>query len=534
MSYKKFFFYGAFVLGVAVGGSSLVLYYNYWIPSPGYLPSLEFSPQSLGAQTSSSQLYKNSNCHLFFPCDRRNAVLPEHTENDAIGENSHEASMRSSKGVLGGEPASLVNVKNENLLNCNSFSSPLTSSTQATFSELCSPAAALGLPSHNAVRDCGGYIASLNYERRIPNWVLEVLDSESIKPLHNFNKDHPEHEKNLGLKKRKTTSSVNVDKKFYEKSGEKEEKAESHTPTPPQDVAPSRSHSRFFADPTVSETFRVDPRVYTSSGMRGISRGHLASAQYHTATQQELDSTFNMNANIVPQDMVLNALDWFRLESLGLKLARSLHGSSAENKGVRKEKQFEGRNAKLYVASGPLFLPQRSTNGFLEMKYHLLEARKPIYQIVAVPTHFFKVFVSERRESSSGKPEYAAAGFLLPNEPIPEERPLTDYKVPISNIEFYTGLHFFPSVNAATLPDLCTKLPCDAKGSGLFNSKFRPIAQLRSASSIPELRSRYHKILEDRQTKKTVGEDINSIIEKEFQIRLETLLASATASVDEA
>lgn len=404
-------------------------------------------------------------------------------------------------------------------------------------------AAALGLPSQHSVRYFDGYISSFNCERRIPNWVVEVLEGNRLK--RGYVEKEESSPVSSGQKNNTTSLSVNPEesqvgqeKDFSPSAGEKilekdreneiEHQKES---TLPWDEYENRQPSTFFADPSVRKAFQVVPKLYADSGAHGISRGHLASARSHKASQNERNSTYNMSFNIVPQEMTSNALDWYRLESFAVRLARDLQKKQPKKSEGKKEKSFADTEAKLYVASGPVFLPRKSKDGFLKMKYTFLEGKNPFYQMVAIPTHLFKVLVTEQRQSPSEKPRYTAAAFLLPNEPIPIEHPLTHYQVPISSLEFITGLHFFPLVNAASLPDLCSEFNCECKCSGVFTRKFRQVAQLRSATSVPELRSRFHDILEEHRTN-GAGKNLESIMQKEYNMRLETLLASANEQVD--
>lgn len=396
----------------------------------------------------------------------------------------------------------------------------------------CMEAAALGLPSDQAVRCYGGYIASLNYERRIPNWVVEVLNYSRLRPSGGLNSSTASSASRESAgssstaKTEKKSSKVKKEEDCVEikrKEEEEEEDVEAHHGI-------SRQHSSFFADPTVEDVFRVSPRVYSDSGYWGISRGHLAPAQFHKASQDEMNATFNMNANIVPQDMAFNALDWFRLEVLTMRIARALQqGTQEKKKGA--VKPYADPEARLYVATGPAFVPTRNKDGQLQVVYDVLESKKP-EQMVAVPTHLYKVLVAERRETASASPQYSAAAFLLPNHAIAEERPLSEYQVPISSLESLTGLRFFPAVNAAALPNLCNRFRCDAKGSALFNSKYRPIAQLRSATSVPELRQRFHKIVEEHTKEKGGKSSLDASIEKEYKKRLEVLVAKSVQPVD--
>ncbi|KAH9598374.1 DNA/RNA non-specific endonuclease [Trypanosoma melophagium] len=357
-----------------------------------------------------------------------------------------------------------------------------------------------GLPSDERVRVFDGFIASLNYERRVPNWVLEY-----IPPI----------------------TSANGDEKEKEKEKEKEGDPK----------AVRREGMKFFADPTVPEPFRVLPDDYSSGGKqeqqqhtRGLSRGHLAAAQFHKASADEMAQTFNMNANIVPQDTTMNAVDWLRLENLTRKLRRHYEGG-------------------LWVVTGPLFHP-RLVNGDLRSWGWDEDSRHPssitpvhktnnnnnnnsgdagntrkvvCYELVgkhdvAVPTHLFKVLLGERVDGS-----HEIAAFLMPNEPIVVERPLVAYQVPVREIEHKTGLQFFPNVISTDtakslsswgmgknnnskansqmldlLPNICRRFQCEARTVALFQT-YRNVARLRAAQSEPELQQVFSTIIEEQQ-----------------------------------
>jgi endonuclease G len=62
-------------------------------------------------------------------------------------------------------------------------------------------------------------------------------------------------------------------------------------------------------------------------------------------------------------------------------------------------------------------------------------------QMVAVPTHFFKVVLGEKRNSSEGT---VLGAFALPNMPIDPKTPLASFAVPISSLEEAVGISFFP------------------------------------------------------------------------------------------
>lgn len=124
-------------------------------------------------------------------------------------------------------------------------------------------------------------------------------------------------------------------------------------------------------------------------------------------------------------------------------------------------------------------------------KYGLLTAVLVIWfsvSAVAVPTHFAKVVLTSRStrrglpgssgpSSSSttitgadssltssgggvgGPKEYSIGAFVLPNEPIPDETPLTRFVVPVDAVESSSGLSLFPQQLKNMSQDLCKVSP---------------------------------------------------------------------------
>ncbi|KAG5484198.1 hypothetical protein CUR178_07353 [Leishmania enriettii] len=407
--------------------------------------------------------------------------------------------------------------------------SPEQASTlTANFLQQCNNAAAYGLPSTAEVRCYGGYLASLNYERRIPNWVIEVVDYRRLPS------------------RRRSPAAAPATSGGDAAQGEEEEGVEDTS----SDREVSRNRSNFYADNTVPEVFRVEPDSYTS---RGMSRGHLAAAQLHKASQAEMDATFNMNANIVPQDMTLNAVDWLRLESLTRKLSKevSVGQQRGDNTPVKNTTESEGASSggKLYVVTGPAFVPrfvrvERRPDGTeahvplssadaspatwkttapvkLMMTYEL--TGNPAHGTpVAVPSHLFKVLLVEE----NGGRSHSAAAFMMPNGPIVEELPLTAYQVPIERLQLLTGLQFFPSMDVTRLPDLCKTYKCDAPPSALFKH-YRQVAQLRAADSLPRLKQTYAALQAS-----AAGGKLDGVVVREFEKRTEELLAEAVGPTD--
>lgn len=67
---------------------------------------------------------------------------------------------------------------------------------------------------------------------------------------------------------------------------------------------------------------------------------------------------------------------------------------------------------------------------------------------VAVPTHFFKVILAERRGSA-----FVTAGFVLPNRPIGDKKELREFQAPLDVIEKQSGLLFFDKVRRVYRPE---------------------------------------------------------------------------------
>ena len=101
----------------------------------------------------------------------------------------------------------------------------------------------------------------------------------------------------------------------------------------------------------------------------------------------------------------------------------------------------------VYVFSGPLYMPTRAAGGTWVVSYQVLRGEDGQGQ-VAVPTHFFKVILAERRGG------VALGAFILPNKPIPPDIPLADFTVDLTVIE------------RAHCPTLPSARPCIFSGTG--------------------------------------------------------------------
>ena len=176
----------------------------------------------------------------------------------------------------------------------------------------------------------------------------------------------------------------------------------------------SRAKCEFKPDPSIHPFFRADNSDYKGSG---YDRGHLAAAGNHKYCQTHIDQTFYLT-NMAPQvGQGFNRDSWNRLE-----------------KYVRHLTKFY---KDVYVCTGPLYLPKIESDGKKYVRYEVIGANH-----VAVPTHFYKIVVGETHDS---KLEMEA--FVMPNTPIDDKVPLTNFQVPPESVERAAGLLFFDKIS---------------------------------------------------------------------------------------
>lgn len=179
-----------------------------------------------------------------------------------------------------------------------------------------------------------------------------------------------------------------------------------------------RAKCDFKPDESIHPYFRSENEDYKKSG---YDRGHLAAAGNHKSHQKDVEQTFYLS-NMAPQVGVgFNRHSWNRLERYVRKLTKN--------------------NANVYCCTGPLFLPRKESNGKNYVKYEVIGKKN-----VAVPTHFFKVLVVE---TNNGSLEMEA--YVMPNQPIDDETPLTSFQVPPDSIERAAGLLFFDNISRAKI-----------------------------------------------------------------------------------
>jgi len=171
-----------------------------------------------------------------------------------------------------------------------------------------------------------------------------------------------------------------------------------------------RANSDFKEDQSMHPFFRSKNTDYKYSG---FDRGHMAPAGNHRRDQQMCDETFLMT-NMAPQvGRGFNRDKWENLERYVRKMTKLY------------------RN--VYVCTGPLYLPQMENDGKMYVKYQVIGQNN-----VSVPTHFFKVVVGE-----TDSKDLEMEAFVLPNQVIPDNTPLDNFRVPPDSVERAAGLLFF-------------------------------------------------------------------------------------------
>ncbi|CAK5076446.1 unnamed protein product [Meloidogyne enterolobii] len=178
-----------------------------------------------------------------------------------------------------------------------------------------------------------------------------------------------------------------------------------------------RSKCIFRPDTSIHPYFQSQNEDYKRSG---YDRGHLAAAANHRSRQLTMEQTFFLT-NMTPQvGKGFNRDKWNDLEKHVRQIARD--------------------SLNVYVCSGPLYLPYQEEDGHFYIKYKVIGANR-----VAVPTHFFKV-------------------YLMPNAPIPNEKPLSEFFSPLDAIERAAGFLIFDKLPKEQLKKLNGKKLSEEKG----------------------------------------------------------------------
>ncbi|KAI0007835.1 DNA/RNA non-specific endonuclease [Xylariaceae sp. FL0662B] len=195
-----------------------------------------------------------------------------------------------------------------------------------------------------------------------------------------------------------------------------------------------RKHSVFLEDEAVPDKFRARLKDYFRSG---YDRGHQVPAADARWSQAAVDETFFLT-NMCPQvGEGFNRDYWAHVEDFCRRL-------TARYPSVR-------------VVTGPLYLPRRDpADGKWYVRYEVIGSPPN----VAVPTHFYKVVFAEEDSSVGGKGNVALGAFVLPNAPIPNDKPLADFEVPVEAVERASGLEFASKLPPQRRRRLCADTSC--------------------------------------------------------------------------
>ncbi|RYP45795.1 hypothetical protein DL768_007914 [Monosporascus sp. mg162] len=194
-----------------------------------------------------------------------------------------------------------------------------------------------------------------------------------------------------------------------------------------------RKHSVFLEDEGVPAQFRARLKDYFRSG---YDRGHQVPAADARWSQAAMDETFYLT-NMCPQvGEGFNRDYWAHVEDFCRRLTT--------------------RYPSVRIVTGPLYLPKRDpADGKWYVRYEVI-GNPPN---VAVPTHFYKVILAEE-DGSSKEGKVALGAFVLPNAPIPNDKPLADFEVPLEAVERASGLEFASKLPPQRRRRLCADTSC--------------------------------------------------------------------------
>ncbi len=191
-----------------------------------------------------------------------------------------------------------------------------------------------------------------------------------------------------------------------------------------------RKHSVFVEDILIPEMFRAKLKDYYRSG---YDRGHQVPAADAKWSQQAMDATFALS-NMCPQvGDGFNRDYWAHFEDFCRRLTH--------------------KYPSVRIVTGPLYLPKREADGKWRVSYEVI-GNPPN---VAVPTHFYKVIFAEDG-TIGGK--VALGAFVLPNAVIANNKPLTDFEVPVEIVERASGLEFATKLDPIRRRRLCQDTNC--------------------------------------------------------------------------
>lgn len=167
----------------------------------------------------------------------------------------------------------------------------------------------------------------------------------------------------------------------------------------------------YITDYTIPAMFSPTMQDFRNSDWVGA---HMASPQNYKCNFLKFQETYKF-PNIVPIHRGLKTNVWQRLEHYVRLLAL--------------------RSNAVYVYTGPMFMPQRITFRNWAIRHHVMGMNT-----VAVPTHFFKVIISE--QSGDYDLPYME-GYVVPNADVDKNMDLRSFLSDIRDIEHFVGLKFY-------------------------------------------------------------------------------------------
>lgn len=192
-----------------------------------------------------------------------------------------------------------------------------------------------------------------------------------------------------------------------------------------------RKHSIFCEDESIPSKFRAKLSDYFRSG---YDRGHQVPAADANWSQDALNQTFLLS-NMCPQ--VGNGFNrdyWAHFEYFCRRLTN--------------------RYPSVRIVTGPLYLPRKDLeDGKWRVSYEVI-GNPPN---VAVPTHFYKIIFAEDGVTGGN---VSLGAFVLPNARIANDKPLTDFEVPIEAVERASGLEFASKLPIHRRKRLCEEIHC--------------------------------------------------------------------------
>lgn len=168
-----------------------------------------------------------------------------------------------------------------------------------------------------------------------------------------------------------------------------------------------RAEFDFMEDPLIPASLRATKKDYKGSG---FDRGHLSPAGNARGSSEAMKESFYLS-NISPQHPQLNRKYWVKLE--------------------RHVREMTKNYSKVFVITGPLFLPEKDKDGKKYVRYQVIGENN-----VAVPTHYFKVIYGKKAFLVETE------AYIIPNQPIENDPPLKTFEVALEKVEKAAGIIF--------------------------------------------------------------------------------------------